>query len=74
MNQSSEKNISILVEIPEHLHKLLSQYLETHPHWNQDQVFIASLSVFLMHTSKENITQIDSSKINQACLDALFKQ
>ncbi len=51
--------VSILAEIPEELHASLKGYLENHPTWDQDRVFTAALSLFLMqngdsdrHTSK----------------------
>lgn len=41
-------SVSILTEIPEELHKSLKNYLETHPDWDQDRVFTAALSLFLL--------------------------
>ncbi len=41
-------NVSILAEIPEELHETLKSYLESHPDWDQDRVFSAALSLFLM--------------------------
>jgi hypothetical protein len=40
--------VSILAEIPEELHETLRSYLETHPDWDQDRVFSAALSLFLL--------------------------
>jgi Protein of unknown function (DUF2811) len=40
--------VSILAEIPEELHDTLGGYLETHPDWDQDRVFAAALSLFLL--------------------------
>lgn len=40
--------VSILTEIPESLHQSLKGYLETHPDWDQDRVFTAALSLFLL--------------------------
>lgn len=40
--------VSILTEIPEELHDSLQSYLETHPDWDQDRVFTAALSLFLL--------------------------
>ncbi len=42
--------VSILTEIPEELHELLKSYLEKHPDWDQDRVFTAALSLFLLQT------------------------
>lgn len=43
--------VSILTEIPEQLHASLKRYLETHPDWDQDRVFTAALSLFLLQNS-----------------------
>jgi hypothetical protein len=43
--------ISILAEIPEELHESLKDYLEAHPNWDQDRVFAAALSLFLLQNS-----------------------
>ncbi|AFZ30879.1 MULTISPECIES: DUF2811 domain-containing protein [Chroococcaceae] len=40
--------VSILTEIPEELHESLKSYLESHPTWDQDRVFTAALSLFLL--------------------------
>ena len=40
--------VSILAEIPEELHETLKRYLELHPAWDQDRVFAAALSLFLL--------------------------
>ncbi|PIG94656.1 DUF2811 domain-containing protein [Gloeocapsopsis sp. IPPAS B-1203] len=40
--------VSILTEIPEELHESLKNYLESHPTWDQDRVFTAALSLFLL--------------------------
>lgn len=44
----SVSNVSILAEIPEDLHVTLKRYLERHPDWDQDRVFTAALSLFLL--------------------------
>lgn len=43
--------LSILTEIPEELHQSLKSYLENHPNWDQDRVFAAALSLFLLQNS-----------------------
>lgn len=43
--------VSILTEIPEELHQSLKSYLENHPDWDQDRVFTAALSLFLLQNS-----------------------
>ena len=45
------KPVSILAEIPEELHETLKNYLEFHPDWDQDRVFAAALSLFLLQNS-----------------------
>ncbi len=40
--------VSILAEIPEELHETLKGYLDRHPDWDQDRVFTAALSLFLL--------------------------
>lgn len=48
---SMSATVSILTEIPELLHESLQRYLETHPDWDQDRVFAAALSLFLLQNS-----------------------
>jgi hypothetical protein len=43
--------VSILTEIPEELHETLKDYLELHPDWDQDRVFAAALSLFLLQNT-----------------------
>ena len=40
--------VSILTEVPEELVETLQSYLTTHPDWDQDRVFTAALSLFLL--------------------------
>lgn len=44
--------LSILTEIPQELHQSLKSYLESHPDWDQDRVFAAALSLFLLQNSE----------------------
>ena len=68
-------NVSILAEIPEELHLSLKNYLETHPHWDQDRVFAAALSLFLLQNNNGQST--DDSQNYRACarvyLETLFE-
>ena len=68
-------NVSILAEIPEELHFSLKNYLETHPHWDQDRVFAAALSLFLLQNN--NGQSADDSQNYRACarvyLETLFE-
>jgi Protein of unknown function (DUF2811) len=68
--------VSILAEIPEELHDSLKNYLETHPTWDQDRVFAAALSLFLLQNSDSKTTT--SAQNYRACarvyLETLFQQ
>lgn len=68
-------NVSILADIPEELHFSLKSYLETHPHWDQDRVFAAALSLFLLQNNNNQAMEADQS--HRACakvyLEALFQ-
>lgn len=67
--------ISILAEIPEELHESLKNYLETHPEWDQDRVFSAALSLFLLQNGN-NATPEASKSYRQAArvyLESLFQ-
>lgn len=46
--------ISLLAEIPEELHEPLNQFIETHPAWDQDRVFSAALSLFLLQNGRQD--------------------
>ena len=60
--------VSILAEIPESLHESLKAYLEAHPDWDQDRVFTAAVSLFLIQNSSSD------RRAARAYLDSLFKQ
>ncbi len=59
--------VSILAEIPEGLHEALTRYLETHPDWDQDRVFTAALSLFLLQNGDCD------RRAARVYLDTLFK-
>jgi Protein of unknown function (DUF2811) len=67
--------ISILAEIPEELHESLKSYLENHPSWDQDRVFAAALSLFLLQNGSGKTSE--SSQSYRACarvyLETLFQ-
>lgn len=67
--------VSILAEIPEELHSSLINYLETHPHWDQDRVFAAALSLFLLQNNNGQTSE--ASRNYRACarvyLETLFQ-
>ncbi|ABW32371.1 DUF2811 domain-containing protein [Acaryochloris marina] len=60
--------ISILADIPEELHETLINYLEDHPDWDQDRVFSAALSLFLMQYGQSD------RRTARVYLDSLFKK
>jgi hypothetical protein len=68
--------ISILAEIPEDLHQSLKQYLDVNPHWDQDRVLSAALSLFLMQNTTS--TKEDQGSTYESCtrvyLETLFQQ
>lgn len=55
--------ISIFAELPESLHAVLSQYLDTHPECDRDQVLIAALALFLMQNGDRN--SISAKRISE---------
>jgi hypothetical protein len=48
------RRISMLSEIPEELHGSLSDFLDKHPDWDQDRVFSAAISLFLLQNGRKN--------------------
>ncbi|MEM6436291.1 MAG: DUF2811 domain-containing protein [Cyanobacteria bacterium P01_D01_bin.115] len=60
------RRISILSEIPEELHNSLADFLEGHPTWDQDRVFSAAVSLFLLQNGRKD------SVTSRIYLDTLF--
>jgi Protein of unknown function (DUF2811) len=60
--------VSILAEIPEDLHETLISYLKTHPDWDQDRVFSAALSLFLLQNGECD------RRAARVYLDTMFKR
>ncbi len=46
--------VSLLAELPQDLHTALMLYLEDHLDWDQDRLFTAALSLFLMQNHQPN--------------------
>ena len=44
--------VSLLTEIPEALHESLKDFLDTHPAWDQDRMYTAALSLFLLQNGR----------------------
>ncbi len=71
-----DTSVSIFAEIPEDLHETLTKYLESHPNWDLDRVFAASLSLFLLQNegSYGGQTSTDYRACARVYLETLFKQ
>ncbi|MCS6960565.1 MAG: DUF2811 domain-containing protein [Pseudanabaenaceae cyanobacterium SKYGB_i_bin29] len=67
--------VSILAEIPEELYETLQNYLESHPDWDQDRVFCAALSLFLLQNGTSETVSAAKNYRNAAkvYLNALFQ-
>ncbi|MDY7023938.1 MAG: DUF2811 domain-containing protein [Cyanobacteriota bacterium] len=50
-------SVSILAEIPEVLHESLQGYLDSHTDWDQDRVFSAALSLFLLQNGNDQTSE-----------------
>lgn len=68
MVMNAQATISTLAEIPEDLHEALKFYLESHPDWDQDRVFVAALSLFLLQNGDCD------RRTARVYLDSLFKR
>jgi hypothetical protein len=68
--------VSILAEIPEELHESLTAYLENHPDWDQDRVFAAALSLFLLQNGDSDTSETSQNQRQAArvYLEALFQR
>ncbi|OCQ90309.1 hypothetical protein BCD67_21415 [Oscillatoriales cyanobacterium USR001] len=67
--------VSILAEIPETLHESLKTYLENHPDWDQDRVFSAALSLFLLQNGDSSTPEASKSyrQAARVYLETLFQ-
>ncbi len=64
--------VSILAEIPEDLHESLKRYLENHPTWDQDRVFAAALSLFLLQNGNGKMPETIHAYLGSVALCLLF--
>ncbi|MEA5471083.1 MULTISPECIES: DUF2811 domain-containing protein [unclassified Spirulina] len=64
--------VSILAEIPEDLHQSLKTYLDCHPTWDQDRVFAAALSSFLLQNNSANESIRDAQNY-RACAEVYLE-
>lgn len=60
-------SVSILVEIPEDLYQVFQSYLECSPNWDQERVFTAALSLFLLQNGERDVN------VSRIYLDSLFQ-
>lgn len=67
--------VSILAEIPEDLHQSLKNYLDTHPDWDQDRVFAAALSLFLLQNGDSGTPEASQNyrRAARVYLETLFQ-
>jgi hypothetical protein len=64
--------VSILAEIPEELYNSLTRYLEAHAEWDQDRLFVAALSLFLVQNGMLQNGECDRGAA-QVYLDSVFQ-
>jgi hypothetical protein len=70
-----DSSISLSIEIPELLHESLTNYLEMRPDWDQDRVFTAALSLFLLQNRAESAPdRLHHRQASRIYLDTLFKR
>ena len=76
MAMMNTSTVSIFAEIPEALHKSLQVYLDTHPTWDQDRVFAAALSQFLLQSGEGKTPEEAESyrSCARVYLETLFEQ
>ena len=68
-------NVSILAEIPEDLHLSMQGYLDGNPDWDQDRVFSAAISLFLLQNTVENSPEasLNYRRAARVYLETLFR-
>lgn len=66
--------ISILAEIPDELHLAIACYLENHANWDQDRLFTAALSLFLLQNEEGSSTSASlPEQTARVYLDSVFQ-
>jgi len=63
-----QATVSVLAEIPEELHESLKGFLDTHPAWDQDRLYAAALSLFLLQNGQKE----GDRTVSRIYLDTLF--
>ena len=68
-------NVSILAEIPEDLHLSMQGYLNGNPDWDQDRVFSAAISLFLLQNTVESTPEasLNYRRAARVYLETLFR-
>ncbi len=68
-------SVSILAEIPEDLHQSLKSYLDSHPDWDQDRIFAAALSLFLLQNGDSSTPEASQNyrRAARVYLETLFQ-
>ncbi|MBW4469206.1 MAG: DUF2811 domain-containing protein [Stenomitos rutilans HA7619-LM2] len=64
--------VSLLIEVPEHLHDSLRAFLALRPGYDTDRVFAAALALFLLQNRTGDVGE--SRAAARVYLDALFKR
>ncbi len=66
--------VSILAEIPDELHLEIAGYLENHANWDQDRLFTAALSLFLLQNEESSSTTASlPQQAARVYLDSVFQ-
>lgn len=65
-----QATVSILAEIPEELHRSLQEFLNTHSAWDQDRIYTAALSLFLLQNGQRESDRTPS----RVYLETLFSK
>jgi len=73
MNYPSHR-YSMEVEISEALYDSIRTYLEARPDWDQERVFTAALSLFLLQGRGEQSDDLIQRQCSRIYLDAMFKK
>jgi hypothetical protein len=60
-------SVNLLVEIPEELYQALQTHLERSPNWDQERLFTAAISLFLLQNGERDVN------VSRLYLDSLFQ-
>ncbi|MEO1295645.1 MAG: DUF2811 domain-containing protein [Cyanobacteria bacterium J06636_16] len=65
-SRTTDRTVSLMVELPEELLDSLQGFLEARTGWEQDRVFEAAIALFLMQNG------VNQRQVNQVYLDNVF--